>query len=117
MRKLLNRLFGSDGKYKGKEYCETCSGSPNAWFMRLEGDSVRFYEKSHNDFQFHELSKSELEENDFEFYFYQERNDLVKSSMEEPKSSKHEKVKILFGEGEIRILAEGRNIVFRKCLL
>lgn len=117
MRKLLNRLFGSDGKYKGKEYCETCSGSPNTWFMRLEGDSVMFYEKSHNDFQLHELSKSELEANDFEFYFYQDSYDFVKSSMEKPKSTRHEKVKILFGEREIRILASNRNIVFRKCLL
>ncbi|WP_175843127.1 MULTISPECIES: hypothetical protein [Burkholderiaceae] len=115
MRKLLNRLFGSDGKYKGEEYCETCSGKSNPWVMKVDGDSVLFYERAVDGYLLHEFSKKELKANNDEFYFYEDYG--VRSSIEKPMIERHEKVKIVFGEREIRILASNRNIVFRKCLL
>ncbi|WP_324810373.1 hypothetical protein [Ralstonia pickettii] len=117
MKKFFNRLLGSDGKYEGVEYCDTCSGSPTKWSMRLEGDRVFFYEKDKTDFQFHEFSKAELEANDCHFYFYEDKGNFIQSSINQPESKRHEKVKILFGVNEIRILAENRNIVFNKSLL
>ncbi|WP_324778413.1 hypothetical protein, partial [Ralstonia pickettii] len=80
-------------------------------------DRVFFYEKDKTDFQFHEFSKAELEANDCHFYFYEDKGNFIQSSINQPESKRHEKVKILFGVNEIRILAENRNIVFNKSLL
>ncbi|MDN8026745.1 hypothetical protein QZN10_39690 [Burkholderia contaminans] len=115
MKKLLNWFFGADGKYKGIEYCDSCSGQSNPWFMNLNGDSILFYEKSKDGLMLHEFSKKELEANNDEFYFYEDFGNFVRSSIDKPIARKHEQAKIVFGVREIRILTPNRNIVFHRC--
>ncbi|ABO55668.1 hypothetical protein LA345_16100 [Burkholderia vietnamiensis] len=113
MKKFLDKIFGSDGTYNGKEVCSTCEGPSTKWKMIIKGDNIWFYELSPED-TWHEFSKQELEQNDNEFYFYEDGRNLVETSIEKPTARRFERVKILFGKREVRILGEGRNIVFHK---
>ncbi|MFJ1394626.1 hypothetical protein ACIKQ7_19695, partial [Acinetobacter baumannii] len=91
------------------EYCDSCSGQSNPWFMNLNGDSILFYEKSKDGLMLHEFSKKELEANNDEFYFYEDFGNFVRSSIDKPIARKHEQAKIVFGVREIRILTPNRN--------
>ncbi|MBU9553874.1 hypothetical protein [Burkholderia multivorans] len=117
--KFLQKLFGSEGKYKGIEICDSCIGLSGLWKMNIDGDKVSFTEKDDGITTYHSFSKKELDMKDNEFYFYEKRINgtwITESSLFKPDSTKFEKVKIIFGAREVRILAEGRNIVFSKCL-